>query len=401
VPRRVFITVAEVSGDQHAAGLVRALKQLDPEMVIEGHGGPRMREAGAIIHTETTAGAAMGWRGALRAWEMWKLLRWTRWYFDEHRPDVHICIDSPALNFHFAKLAKGREIPVLYYVAPQLWGWREGRMKRLRRRVDHVACILPFEEEYFRGHGVPATFVGHPLFDEWSGRPSPRPSPETMEKPEKGAATLIAGATHEVARAPVTVGLLPGSRRGEATANFPPLLAAAARIQQAFAEVRFLVPTTPATHPVVEQFMTRGTGHQPVRERLDYRMNAFDELVPRCDLCLVVSGTATLHVAIHGVPMIVVYRGSRLLWHLVARWVIRTRTFALVNLLNDDRRHIVPEYVPWDGSAEPLADHAIDLLKHPGKLEAQRVELRRLVDKLAQPGAAMNTAQLAMELMTV
>src|SRR5687767_6677932 len=165
-PRRVFITVAEVSGDRHAAQLIAALRQLDPTLIIEGLGGPLMAAAGATIHRDTVTDAAMGWRAALRTFEVLDMLRWTRRHFEQNRPDLHVGVDSPSMNFHFAKLARRLGIPVMQYVAPQLWAWREGRMKKVRRWIDRLACILPFEEAYFRSHGVNATFVGHPLFDE-------------------------------------------------------------------------------------------------------------------------------------------------------------------------------------------------------------------------------------------
>src|SRR5690349_21037909 len=176
MPRRVFITVAEVSGDRHAAQLIRSLRQLEPDLVIEGLGGPEMAAAGATVHRDTVNKAAMGLRGALRAGEVYRVLRWTRRYFTEHRPDVWVGVDSPSMNFHFAKAAKALGIPTLQYVAPQLWAWAPWRMKKLRKWVDRVACILPFEEAYFREHGVDARFVGHPLFDELPGdRESLRP----------------------------------------------------------------------------------------------------------------------------------------------------------------------------------------------------------------------------------
>ena len=169
--RRVFITVAEVSGDKHAAQLIRELRALDPSLIIEGIGGPEMAAAGACIHRNTVTKAAMGWRGILRAGEVYRILRWTRRYFDNNRPDLWIGVDSPSMNFHFARAAHGRGIPTLQYVAPQLWAWAKWRMKKLRRWVDQVACILPFEEEFFRNYGVNATFVGHPLFDELPPNP--------------------------------------------------------------------------------------------------------------------------------------------------------------------------------------------------------------------------------------
>src|SRR5687768_8176244 len=223
--RRMFMTVAEVSGDQHAAHLAQGLLELDARLVLEGHGGPEMKEAGVHIHHETTQRAAMMHKALGRVSEMWKLLQWTKKYFDDPatRPDLQICCDSPAINLHIARAAHERGIPVLYYIAPQLWAWREGRMKKLKKWVDKVACILPFEEAYFRKHGVDATFVGHPLFDDVppgrSGQNGPR-FPEV---------------------APV-VGLLAGSRKSEAELNFPHMLDVAERIRAVWPKVSFLTP---------------------------------------------------------------------------------------------------------------------------------------------------------------
>jgi lipid-A-disaccharide synthase len=377
--RRVFITVAEVSGDKHAAQLVRSLKQLDPEILIEGIGGPEMQAAGAVIHRETVTRAAMGWRGALRAAEMYKILRWAKAHMDSHRLDLLIGVDSPSLNFHFARAAHERGIPVLQFVAPQLWAWKEGRMKKVRRWIDRLACILPFEENYFRSHGVNATFVGHPLFDELPPNRRQTVGPRFPHRP------------------PV-IGLLAGSRKSEAEANFPHQLEVAQRIRAKFPSARFFVPTTAATAPVVQSLigssaLSRENG--AVVEAVDL----FDEMVPQCDLCITVSGTATLHVAGHGVPMMVVYRGSPILWHALGRWIVKARTYSLVNLLNGEGDHIVREFIPWYGDNQPVADFAIDLLNHPEKLEAQRARLHQLVEKLDKPGASMNVAKLAMEMM--
>jgi lipid-A-disaccharide synthase len=373
-PRRIFITVAEVSGDQHAAHLIHSLKQLDPELVVEGLGGPQMRAAGAIIHHETVHSAAMGFSGIKRVFEMLRLLKWTRRYFAQHPPDLQICCDSPAMNFHFAKLAHRFGVPVLYYIAPQLWAWREGRMKKLRKWVDRVACILPFEEEYFRRHGVNSTFVGHPLFDEL---------PQRQARPV---------ATEFDSRPPV-IGLLPGSRRGEAEHNFPPMLAVAERIRAEFPQIRFLIPTTAATHPVVARLVDGNPG-------MEIAVGEFDRMVPQCDLCITVSGTATLHVAGHHVPMLVVFRVNPLMWHLFGRWLIRTRTYSLVNLLADTHQHIVPEFIPWFGSPDRIAATAVEYLRDPRKLAAQVEQLTHLIGTLDQPGASMNVAKLAMKMMS-
>ena len=371
--RRVFITAAEVSGDSHAAHLIESLRKLDPSLIFEGHGGPEMESAGTIIHHETTRRAAMGAFAASRVGEMWWLLQWTKRYFNRSKPDLQICVDSPAMNFHFARAAHQRGIPVLYYIAPQLWAWRESRVVKLRRWVDRVACILPFEEEYFRNHGVDATFVGHPLFDELPPNRGPAPGPRFPDRP------------------PV-IGLLAGSRRSEANANFPHLLDVANYIRREFQGTTFLVPTTHATQPIATR-MAAGLDDVECGER------EFDTMVPRCDLCLTVSGTATLHVAGHGVPMIVVYRGNPFLWHTIGRFLIKTRTFSLVNLLSEGREHIVPEFVPWYGSNRPVAEYALDMLRHPERLKAQADRLNALVHSLDRPGASMNAAKIALDLM--
>src|SRR4051812_26910935 len=386
-PRRVFITVAEVSGDRHAAQLVRALRELDPSVVIEGLGGPEMRAAGATVHQETVSNAAMGWRGALRAVEVWRLLRWTRRHFDRSPPDIQIGVDSPSMNFHFAKLAKARGVPVLQYVGPQLWAWREGRMKKLRARVDHVACILPFEEPYFRSHGVSATFVGHPLFDELP--PHRDPPPPAQRFPHR----------------PPVIGVLPGSRRSVAASNLPGLVKAAAHVWNAFPDATFLIPTTSATDELVAK-VVKGLAPRGMLASFTIGRDAFDEMVPRCDLCLTVSGTATLHVAGYNVPMIVVYYTTRLLWHGLGRWLIRIPTRTLVNLLavgpqGTSDRHLTPEVTPWYGAGEPVANMALDYLRHPEKLEAQRRALADLVGTLDRPGASANVACLALRMMAL
>jgi lipid-A-disaccharide synthase len=385
--KRIFITAAEVSGDLHAAHLISSLRKLDNTLVIEGHGGLQMREAGAMIHYETTANAAMGFSALARVKEMFALLRWTRRHFKQAPPDLQICVDSPALNFHFAKAAHAVGTPVLYYVAPQLWAWREGRMKKLIKWVDRVACILPFEEAYFLSHGVNATFVGHPLFDE-------------LHEPA-GAARPV----REFGDAPV-VGLLAGSRRSEAARNFPRMLEVAAAIRQRFPNARFLLPTTAATDPIVRGHVEALADASPFA----IREGAFDQFVPRCDLVLTVSGTATLHVALHNTPMIVVYYGRPLTWNAVGRWLIKTRTYALVNLLAAEgalassgrvtpAMHIVPEFIPWYGSTQPAADHALELLSHPERLASQRQRLAALARKLERPGASMAVARMAMEML--
>ena len=374
MPRRIFITAAEASGDQHAAELVKSLRQLDPAIEVQALGGPKLAAAGAELLEETVGKAAMGWRGALRALEASRWMKRVAQAYRERKPDLHICVDSSAINIPFAKQAKEQfGVPVLYYIAPQLWASREGRIKKVRQYVDHLAVIFPFEQEYFSSRGAKATYVGHPLFDQLPMDRIPAQEPRFPD-------------------APPVIGIVPGSRRSEVRSNLPHLIDVMTLITREFPKVRFLVPTTHASDPWVREALSRQ------RLNVMIKQDAFDELLPRCDLALVKSGTSTVHVAAWNVPMIVVYRINPILWHAAGRWLLRTRKIAMVNILAG-QIDLVPEFIPWYGSNQPVADCAIDLLKRPEKLAEQRAKLRALVSRLDRPGASMNTAKLALSLM--
>ena len=371
---RIFITAAEASGDQHAAELVRSLKELDPTLEIEGLGGSKMASAGVKLLEETVGKAAMGWRGALRVFEASRWIEIVSRRYLEAKPDLHICVDSSAINLPFAKLAKEKfGVPVLYYIAPQLWASREGRMAQVREFVDHVACIFPFEEQYYRSHGVNATFVGHPLFDEM---PVDRES-------RRGTGPRFPSA------APV-IGIIPGSRRSEVEANLPNLIEVMDGIRREFSAATFLVPTTAASDAPVREFL---------RSRADVtiKQDGFDDLVPRCDLVITKSGTSTVHVAAWRVPMIVVYRINPLLWELVGRWIVQTKKIAMVNILAG-QIDLVPEFIPWYGSNQPVTDCALGFLRNPERLAAQREKLDALMAPIDCPGASVNAARLALSL---
>jgi lipid-A-disaccharide synthase len=251
--------------------------------------------------------------------------------------------------------------------------------------VDHVACILPFEEAYFRSHGVDATFVGHPLFDELPALRQPPPASQRFPH-----------------RAPV-IGVLPGSRQSVARANLPGLVEAAAHVWNAFPDATFLVPTTAATDDLVAG-MIKALAPRGMVASFSVGRDAFDEMVPRCDLCLTVSGTATLHVAGYNVPMIVVYHGNPVLWHGIGRWLVRIPTRTLVNLLAGGpgataAQHVTPEFTPWYGPVEPVANLALEYLREPERLEEQRRKLHELISALDQPGASMSVARIALGMM--
>ncbi len=369
--KRVMITLAEHSADVHASHFVRSLRQLRPDIEISALGGDALKSAGVNVFFDTVRNAAMGWRGLLRAREMKQRLAFVAQLYATNKPDLHVCCDSWTMNVHFARLAKSFGVPVLYYIAPQAWASREGRVKELARVADQLACILPFEEAFFRERGVKATYVGHPLFDQ------PR---------------------HEILPGdPYRVALPCGSRRSIARSNFPRQFKVALDILHQRPATRFVIPTTDVTHDVVAQIVGGDSRFELIR-------NDFDRAVSGCGLAITVSGTATLHLAALGVPMIVVYQGSRFLWHAVGRWIIRTRTYAMVNLLaangrDEPSRHIVQEFIPWYGSVKPVCDAALRLLESPELLKKQRAAIASIVEKVNASGASIHVAEMACELL--
>jgi lipid-A-disaccharide synthase len=271
-------------------------------------------------------------------------------------------------------------VPVLYYISPQLWASREWRIAKVRRCVDRVACILPFEEAYYRNRGVNATFVGHPLFDELPKNRKLSPEPREF-----------------TAAAPPVIGVMPGSRRAEIRGNLPRLFEVMDRIAAAYPGTKFEIATTPPTDDLVRH-MAQG------RANVRIEQGAIDAMAPGWDFCLAKSGTTTLHVAAYGVPMIVVFYASKFLWHAIGKWLLKIRSVALVNILArrspSDRANslIVPEFFPWNGPTAPVADAAIEFLRDVRRRREQRQNLLAVVATLDRPGASARAARIAMEM---
>jgi lipid-A-disaccharide synthase len=349
----------------HAAGLTRALLEGCPHLTIAAVGGDHLRDAGAEIVYETVAKARFGLSSFLRAGEVWSMLRDLRRRWRVSPPRLVVACDSWTMNKHVLKLAREFGCRTMYYVSPQVWASREGRIERLKQLADEVACILPFEEAWLRERGVRATFVGHPLFDDL-----PPPAPTSSDNVLRIALNF-------------------GSRGNTVAKNMPGLLAAADQLRQQHAEASFITPVTSATRSFVQQ-------HAPPWLELG---DDFDAVVSQATFALTVSGTATLHTAAHNVPMVVVYRGNRLLWETLGKRIVKTRTFSLVNLLHPQRRRVVEEIIPWSGEPRPVVAAARKLLDDPGAMERQRRELAAVVDPLRNAAAGKAAAAMALRLL--
>jgi len=298
-----------------------------------------MTQAGCTLLEHLTDRSAMLTHALGQVRFYFVLLSRIKRLFRIDRPDLVVLVDSPAWNFHVARVARRFGIPVLYYIAPQLWAWGAWRSRKLRRRVDKIACILPFEQDWFAQHRIDATYVGHPLFDQFV--------------PADASADPAVGD----ARFP-TVALLPGSRRHEIERLWPPMQHIAARIRKKYPAARFL---SAAFDDAGVQFLDR---HADPQLDIEITPTAVANITCRAHLTLVASGTATLEVAAQNCPMIIMYYVHPLQWHLAGKWLLKTKHLSLVNILAG--RELVPEYMPFYRDADSVAGELIQPLIQPG-----------------------------------
>lgn len=301
-----------------------------------------------------------------RAW------RKISFHLSRRSPDLVVLIDFPDFNLRLARLARRCGIKVLYYISPQVWAWRSGRVRTIRRLVDEMAVILPFEEEFYQQYQMKVRFVGHPLLDVLA---NPPPVEAVKERYRPAASGRL-------------VGLLPGSRQSEVRSLLPVLIASAAIIQKQLPDVSFIIPVAPSLETALlkEILATGGLGPRLVSGDTYGVMRA-------CDLLLTVSGTATLEAAMLGTPMIITNRVSRLSYYL-GRHLIKVKYIGLPNLIAG--YPVVPEFVQEQARPELIAASAVDLLEHPRWLQAQRRELGLVRSRLGGPGVAERVAELAL-----
>ena len=369
-----MISCGEPSGDLYAAALAREIRALEPSARIAGFGGDRLREAGADLVGDFRGLSVTGLlevaRLLPRAYGMYRALvaRARR-----ERPDVFVAVDFPDFNFILARALRRLRIPIVYYISPQLWAWRPGRMKTMRAIADRVLVIFPFEEAIYRQAGVPVEFVGHPLLDLIA---PPRPRDAVLaELGLRGDAPIVA--------------LLPGSRRNEVRAILPDLAAAAALIRRQAPAAQFVLARAPH---VGDDLLAplRAAGHPPVTV-VDGRA---DDVLAIADVALVASGTVTVQAALHECPMVVVYRLSPLTYRL-GRPFVRVNTFAMANLVAGEP--IVPELIQEDFTPERAADAALRVLRDPAEGSRVRAALREVRARLGSAGASRRAARSVLE----
>jgi len=368
---KIFIIACETSGDQRGAELVRALHRLDPSVQFEGLGGGEMREAGVHLLEEMTRISALGLGDVLGKYFLFRKIFYRALArVKETKPDLLILIDSPAFNLRFAKKIK-RQIPIIYYISPQIWAWGGRRIHTIRRTVDHMLVILPFEEEIYRKAGVPCTFVGHPLLDRV--RPTKRREELRREFGVSGSKQVVA--------------LLPGSREPEVRRILPLMLETARLLQKKMPSLKFFMTRAPhVPRKIYDEILAKfpGLSVQSFTERLH-------DIVSLSDFALVASGTATLETALLDIPFFLLYKASASTFFL-GRRLVRIPYIGLVNVLAG--RHVVPEFIQHLAKPEKIAQATQALLEDDTRRENYRKEIRNVLAGLGEPGASERAARV-------
>lgn len=377
----VLVSAGDASGDIHAASFVRALRARLPGVRFLGLGGVEMEKEGVelVVSQREIAVAGLlevagGLRKILRAWQaLGRALR-------EERPDLVVLVDTPDFNLPIARRAKRAGIPVLYYIGPQVWAWRQRRVHKIARRVDRLAVIFPFEPDFYRPTGLRVDFVGHPLVERMA---------QAMERHDRAADRRALGLD---ADAPV-MALLPGSRRNEIDNVLPLFLETARAVHARDPRVAFVLPVAPTLQrDWVDQKV--GAARLPSLLRLEVVEGKTYEAVCACDVALAMPGTVNLEVALMGRPQVAAARVHALTYQIALR-LVRVPWFTLPNLIA--QAPVIPEFVQDQAQPEALAEALLALLAGPAR-DAQLEDLAHVRERLGSGGAAERTAEIACDM---
>ena len=376
----VFFSAGEPSGDQHAAHLLHALRERVPGARFSGFGGVHLEQAGAEVLYPLTDMAVMGITAVLPLLKkFYDIAQQGRRFIEEQRPDAVVLIDFPGFNWHIAKYAKQAGIPVYYYCPPQLWAWAGWRIKKVRKYVDCILSVLPFEAEWYKKQGVRVEYVGHPFFDE-------------VAEKQLDAEFCRSLRTHGER----LVGFLPGSRRNEVTRNFPAMLEVARRIHRDHPDVRFPVACYKEYQRdwCVDQLRQFG---EPLP--FDFHVGRTSEIIATMDCCLMVSGSVSLEVLARGKPAVVTYRPN-LFNYLFGKSVIQIKYMSLTNLMVD--RELIPEFLYVHNVPKHAARiHAVldRWLRNPLEMQAVAQEVDALRQGIVQTGGVAKAADTILDLL--
>lgn len=366
-----MIVAGEASGDIYGADLAREALKLNSDLSFFGIGGARMREAGVETLVDSADMAVVGLVEVLRHFDVisaafLKLKKIIR----EDPPALLILIDYPGFNLRLAKVAKTAGVRVLYYISPQIWAWRQGRVKKIARLVDHMAVILPFETSFYEKAAVPVTFVGHPMLDMVR---------VSMDR-DQAAASFGLDPSRRI------IGLFPGSRRNEVERLLPVIAKSAVRLRACFPDCQFVVPlaSTLNSDDLMPYFTAAGIEVKVTRDRIH-------DLIRASDAIITVSGTVTLEIALVGTPMVIIYKLSPLTFQLAKR-LVKVDNIGLCNIVAG--KTVVRELIQDEANPEKITAELASILADPGHGAEIRAGLAEVRTRLGRGGASANVARL-------
>ena len=371
---RILISAGEASGDLYAGAVTRGIKQLNPEAEVFGMGGDCLREAGGEVLFDIKDHSLMGFVEVLKKLpDVWKLRNAFIDLMEKRKPDVLLTIDYPGFNMRLAKLAKERGINVVYFIAPQVWAWRPGRAADVAKVTDKIACIFPFECDFYKSYGANIEFIGHPLVD--TVKPSlSRKEAEELAGKRTGHPLIL---------------LMPGSREMEIQRLLPVMLGAAKILKQKRPELDFAIPRAATIAKDILEDSVRQAG---LNIRLIEGHNY--DVMSVADLAIVTSGTVTLEAAMCGLGCEILYKSSPVsFW--IAKRVVKIPNIGLPNIVAG--RQIEPELLQDDCTPDKIASTALELLEPERFAQLQR-DLMEVKDKLGEPGAVKRVAELVLRM---
>lgn len=373
-----MIVAGEASGDLHGAELARELLALDSSLLLSGIGGSGMASEGVRLHYDIARLAVMGIVEVLsRLKDVRSAMKIIERQFESSRPDLLVLIDYPGFNLELARRAKKHNIPILYYISPKIWAWREGRIKAIKKHVDRMAVILPFEEKFYQKHGVKVDFVGNPLLDKV----------KVFQAPDEFKSQ------NDIAPDATVIGIMPGSRKHEIAKLLPVFLEAAKILNRKVQKCVFLLPLAATLEESsLQEYFNR-------KDDLDIRIlqkNHY-EAMAACDAAIAASGTLTMELAILRIPMVVCYKVSPLSYF-IGKPFIKVDFASLVNLVAE--KEVVPELLQDRATPENICLQVEPLLFNKETRDVMKQDLEYVVEQLGESGGAGRTAGIALEMLT-
>ncbi len=375
-PLTILFSAGESSGDQHAANMFLELKKNQPDIKGIGMGGAKMAKAGIDIRYDSTGIAVIGVVEVIKHYgEIRRALKLMQQIVSTERPDLLVCVDYKEFNLKLARYAKQHGIKVLFYVSPQVWAWRPGRVKVYGKAIDMMAVIFPFETVYYDDENVPVRYVGHPSVDKVHPQHSRVEDMAHFGLDEKK---------------PV-VGLLPGSRANEINRMLPVMLAASEKLQADLPDIQFILPQADSIgDDLLEDYMSQSPIKITVIKNQPY------DVIQCCDVVMTTSGTATLEIALLTVPMVITYKLATFTYWL-GRWLVNTPFIGLPNIVLG--KGIVKELIQHEATPDNLAAEVKRVLTDKTYADEMRANLNQVKKQLGQGGGSKNMAELALEML--